>query len=212
MSTGRTYTVGFLLFEEFESLDVVGPYDVLSMTNASQGRDVFDLRMVSEDGEPVRALHGLTVVPDYSFDTCPDLDFLVVPGGPSSVTRPFGESHPEVIEWLQQRVPASRQVLSICTGALLLAQAGLLDGLYVTTHHGDLAWLKQNFPAVLVMPGARYTKGNDIGHILTSAGVSAGMDLAFYFVSKLLGREAAAKTAGVMEYNGTVNFAVGTSV
>lgn len=189
--------VGILLFPEVEVLDFAGPLEVFSTAELpATGERLFQVMTISERAEPIRARHGLTVQPDYSFATVPSLDILIVPGGPGARER---EVHnPVLIRWIARVAPELQVVAAVCTGAFLLAKAELLHGKRVTTHWASLARLAQQYPDTTVVPGVRYV---DEGHLVTSAGVAAGIDMSLYLVERLCGTEVAAATARRMEYD-----------
>ncbi|MBA2564209.1 MAG: DJ-1/PfpI family protein [Gemmatimonadetes bacterium] len=189
-----TRDVAVLLFDEVEVLDFAGPFEVFSVTGRRTGLAPFNVYTVSERAGPVHARNDLRVVPTHSFASCPPPEILVVPGG-------FGtrrEMHnAALIEWLRSTSETAELVLSVCTGALLLAKAGLLSGLGATTHHGALGLLREIAPDADVRSESRYV---DNGKIVLSGGVSAGIDMALHVVSRLLGEEQARETAAYMEY------------
>jgi transcriptional regulator GlxA family with amidase domain len=187
-------TVGILVFPDAEVLDVCGPYEVFSVAGRRQGLEPFDVRLLSWDGAPVAARNGFVMTPHGSLRDAPRLDLLLVPGGQG--TR-RAQHDAALLAELRARADAAELVLSVCTGALLLARAGLLDGLEATTHHSAFDELRAAAPAVLVRPGARYT---DNGRVLTSAGIAAGIDLALHVVERLLGRDVAEEASRYMEF------------
>ncbi|HVS14163.1 MAG TPA: DJ-1/PfpI family protein [Thermoanaerobaculia bacterium] len=192
--------VGILIFDDVEVLDFAGPFEVFSRTRTvggSQSRRSdesapFEVFTVARDAEPVDATGGLRVVPHCSFADAPAIDVLLVPGGFG--TRPLLEDE-ETLEWIRARAAAAELVTSVCTGSLVLARAGLLEGKRATTHWAALDLLR-SMPGVEVVADRRWV---DDG-VITSAGVSAGIDMAFYVVEKLLGREIADETAGYVDY------------
>jgi transcriptional regulator GlxA family with amidase domain len=193
--TTHTRVVGILLFDDVEVLDFAGPFEVFGVTGKRGDSTPFEVVTVSQSGAAIRARNALAVTPTFSFATCPRLDILVLPGGYG--TRREMHNAP-VLEWLKERAREAEIVLSVCTGALLLAKAGLLAGLEVTTHHGAIELLRECAPDAKVRPEARYL---DNGRIVTSAGISAGMDAALHVVARLLGQEQATETAEYMEYS-----------
>ena len=233
----RPQNIFFLLFDYVEVLDFAGSFDVFSMANlvvpgADQGKPDYDqgktfrLYTVSEKGGQVTALHGLKVEADYCFKTCPleMIDVLIIPGASTTIIKDFIEKNPRVIEWLSARLGHVPVVASVCIGALILAAAGGFDGLkgmvngtvQCTTHHAaldDLAGiLKQRSANARVIPGVRYVDNpkSKEPRILSSAGVSAGIDQAFYMLREILANEeVAARTANIMEYNQTRNWFLG---
>ena len=188
------YTVGLFIFDDVEVLDFCGPFEVFSVASSENGPTpgAFEVSLIAETREPVRTRGGMRVLPDHTLDDHPELDLLLIPGGPGTerALRNW-----RVIAWLQAVRP--RQVLaSVCTGALLLAEAGRLDGLTATTHAGSHESLQQ-YEQVYLCPTDRFV---DHGSIATSAGVSAGIDMALHLVERLVGEETVRYTATVMEY------------
>ncbi len=190
----QTKFVAVLLFDDVEVLDFAGPFEVFSVAGRRTDDIPFDVATVSEFGTLVRARNGLEVVPRHSFNNCPDPDILVVPGG-------FGtrrEMHnPVVVQWIREQSQRAELVLSVCTGALLLARAELLDGLTATTHHGAFDLLESIAPHTRV---DRTLRVADNGRVILSAGVSADIDMSLHVVARLHGVDYAAETATYMEY------------
>ena len=190
-----TRNVAILIFDEVEVLDFAGPFEVFSVAGRRDGSDPFNVYTVAERGGPVVARNRLSINPHYTFEEYPSPDVLVVPGG-------FGtrrEVHNQVlIDWISQNAQGANPVFSVCTGALLLAETGILDGLSATTHHGAFAELRDATPNVTVEEGKRFV---DNGRVVTSAGISAGIDASLYIVASLLGLEQAQETARYMEYD-----------
>ncbi len=193
----KQWNVGILLFNEVEVLDFAGPFEVFSITSYPELSDKpFIVKTVAEKKETVRARNGLKIIPDYDFSDAPHFDILVIPGGYGAEEI---EIHNEVvIQWLKERMNVVELMSSVCTGALLLAKAGLLDNKKATTHWMDIDRLEKEFPKVLVQRGAKFV---DEGVIITSGGISAGIDMSFYVISKLLGKEIARLSAKRMEYD-----------
>ena len=186
--------VALFLFPDVEVLDFAGPFEVFAITDELRGYDTFNVITVAETAAPIRARNGLRVLPDHTFTTCPSPHVLIVPGGFG--TRALLKNEP-VLAWLRTQAASAELVVSVCTGAFLLAQLGLLDGLRATTHHECLDDLRALAPAATIDPSARF---HDNGKILTAAGISAGIDCSLHVVSRLLGPAAAATTARYMEY------------
>ena len=186
--------VGILLFDEVEVLDFAGPFEVFAATDELRGGDTFNVFTFAENLGTVRARNGLKVVPHFSREACPNPQILVIPGGIG--TRPL-LGKPALLEWIRLKTKYAEHVMSVCTGALVLARAGLLDGLRATTHHECFGLLRELAPQAEVVEADRFT---DNGKILTAAGISAGIDCALHVVEQLLGREAADATARYMEY------------
>lgn len=186
--------VAILLFDDVEVLDFAGPFEVFAVTDELQDHGAFRVFTVAEGPGTVRAVNGLKVVPEHTLESAPPTDVLVVPGG--SGTRALLQ-RPALIEWIRTRSRQAEITLSVCTGALVLAQAGLLDGLRVTTHHEVIDRLRALAPTATVDASRRF---HDNGRILTAAGISAGIDCSLHVVARLLGREAAETTMHYMEY------------
>jgi transcriptional regulator GlxA family with amidase domain len=189
--------VAILLFDDVEVLDFAGPFEVFSVTDELRGYGTFNVYTIAEQPGTVRARNGLKVVPDYPLDRCPPPDVLIVPGG-------FGTrallKKPALLEWLRIRSRDAEITFSVCTGSIVLGQAGLLDGLRATTHHECFELLRSVAPRTQVIETERYV---DNGRVLTAAGISAGIDCALHIVERLLGADAAVATARYMEYRRT---------
>jgi transcriptional regulator GlxA family with amidase domain len=186
--------VAILLFDEIEVLDFAGPFEVFAVTDELGDYQIFKVLTVAETKRAIKARNGLSVNPDYALSECPAPDILIVPGG--NGTRPILKNE-AVLDWVRQSAESAELVLSVCSGALILAKAGLLEGLKATTHHEVLDELEASAPNTTILRNQRYV---DNGKVMTSAGISAGIDMSLYVVEKLLGREYAIKTAEYMEY------------
>jgi transcriptional regulator GlxA family with amidase domain len=186
--------VAILVFDDVEVLDFAGPFEVFAVTDELRGHEAFSVVTVAVGAGPIRARNGLKVVPDVVLADCPPPAILIVPGGAG--TRAL-LGHDVLNGWIQDRSRAADITMSVCTGSLLLARAGLLDGLRATTHHEVVDVLRLLAPRAIVDPGARF---HDNGRILTAAGISAGIDCSLHIVGRLLGDDAAAATAAYMEY------------
>lgn len=186
--------VAILIFPDVEVLDFAGPYEVFAVTDELRGRETFQTFTVAPMPGTLRARNGLTVIPDYTLENCPAPHLLVVPGGIG--TRAL-LTQPLLLEWVRQRTREAELVMSVCTGALVLAKAGLLDGLRITTHYQQLGLLAELAPAAQVDGSQRF---HDNGKILTAAGISAGIDCSLHVVGRWLGADAATRTAEHMEY------------
>ncbi|KUO06335.1 GlxA family transcriptional regulator [Streptomyces caeruleatus] len=175
-------TVLLVLFDGVQSLDVTGPLEVFA--GAEKHRPgTYRIRTASLDGGPVRASSGLTVVPDEALADVSDPHTLLVPGGEG--TR---APRPELVEWLRAHGPRAERLVSVCTGAILLAGAGLLDGRRATTHWAYCDKLARDHPEVQVDPDPIFVRD---GRVATSAGVTSGIDLALALVEEDLGRDVA---------------------
>ncbi len=190
----KTRTLAIPIFEDVEVLDFCGPFEVFSVANRFTEPPAFAVLTVAESATPVLTRGGLSINPHHRLLDCPQPDVLLVPGGQG--TRK--EMHnPTLIEWIKQVSTMAELVLSVCTGALLLAKAGLLDGLEATTHHGAVELLRPTAPTTMVHADGRFV---DNGRVVCSAGIAAGIDMSLHVVSRLLGREVAEKMARQMEY------------
>jgi transcriptional regulator GlxA family with amidase domain len=191
--------VGIYVFDEIEVLDLGGPFEVFSTATRMKARALkdsakaFEVFTIADRMRTIRARGGLQIVPNFDFSNHPRVDLLIVPGG--VVTAEL--DRPEVIDWIKRTAAGANLVASVCTGAFLLAKAGLLDGKRVTTHWEDVTDLRAMFPRVAVQEGKRWI---DEGRLVTSAGVSAGVDMSLYLVARLESEELAVRTARQMDY------------
>jgi transcriptional regulator GlxA family with amidase domain len=187
-----TKTVGIVLFPDFEELDAMGPREVLGMmARITAGR--WRVAIVSEDGAPVRGFLGTSIVADHSFADCPPLDVILVPGGTGTRTQVDNE---KLIGFIRGAGASAEYVVSVCTGSFLLHRAGFLSGKRATTHWGSISDLKA-LGDVEVGEGERWVRD---GNVITSAGISAGIDMSLYLVSQLTDRQTAANVQKMMEY------------
>jgi transcriptional regulator GlxA family with amidase domain len=189
-----TRNVAILIFDEVEVLDFCGPFEVFGVAGRNDNPKPFNVYTVAEKS-PIIARNGLSVNPTYTLDNCLQPDILLVPGG-YGTRREI--NNPTIINWIKEQFPKVELMLSVCTGALMLGKAGLLDGLAATTHFGAEAELREAAPNTTIRMSERYV---DNGKVITSAGISAGIDMALHTVSRLLGAEAAADTAHHMQYD-----------
>ncbi|MFW5432815.1 DJ-1/PfpI family protein [Paenibacillus apiarius] len=189
--------VGILLFNDVEVLDFAGPFEVFAVTGQTltTASSPFLVKTVSEDGKIVTARNGLKIQPDYSYADAPQFDILIIPGGPGSRTEMYNKA---TIKWVQERMDKVDIMASVCTGALILAEAGLLDGKTVTTHWNSYDRLENDYPSLTVKRNVKFV---DEGKIVTSGGISAGINMSFHLVKRLLGKEVAANTAKMMDYD-----------
>jgi transcriptional regulator GlxA family with amidase domain len=186
---------GILIFNNIDLLDIAGPYEVFSLARTADNESLFNLFPVAQTKEVVATWKGFSIIPKYDFNDCPDMDILLVPGGLGTRTE---INNDKLVRFIKTVFPHVELVLSVCTGALLLAKAGLLKGLKVATHHAAVDLLRKTEPAVIMAEKERYT---DNGKIILSAGISAGIDMAFYTIKRLYGQEMAEQIAGHMEYD-----------
>jgi transcriptional regulator GlxA family with amidase domain len=195
-----TLTVGIYLFDEVEVLDFAGPFEVFS--TASRVHSLlhpgnpkpFQVITIALNSPFIAARGGLRVHASHTIDNHPPIDILVIPGGVVSVQLELTV----IIEWIALNAPKATLTASVCTGAFLLAKAGLLDGKTVTTHWEDIPDLRAMFPKVSVVEHQRWV---DAGQIVTSGGISAGIDMSLYLVARLVDQELAVRTAYQMEFD-----------
>jgi transcriptional regulator GlxA family with amidase domain len=196
-------TVGILLFDDAEVLDFCGPFEVFSVTGRLQatgknqaGTDTaIQVYHLAQSLRPVKALGDFRVLPHYTLQEHPALDVVVIPGG-WGVWAAARED--EVVAWARRMAERALIMSSVCTGAFLLGQAGLLEGRKVTTHWMSLDRLAEEYPHAQVQRGVRWVDERDL---VTSAGIEAGIDMSLHLVERLLGRAAAETTAKRMEYH-----------
>lgn len=195
----RTLSVAILMFNDVEVLDFAGPFEVFSVASRVARRDgdfafaPFTVALVSKSGGMVRARHGLDLAVNASLADTPAPDVLIVPGG--VVTKPLGDD--TILEWIRQAHRTSTITASVCTGAFLLAKAGLLEGLAATTHWEDIAGLRAAAPNTEVRENVPFVEQ---GKIITAAGISAGIEMSLHIVGRLAGEGLARRTARQMEY------------
>ena len=192
-------TVGILLFNEVEVLDFAGPFEVFSLAENADNNKYFDVITIAENQAPISARNGLQVIPDYNFTNHPDIDVLIIPGGYGAEKI---EIHNKVvIDWIKTQENLAELTLSVCTGALLLAEAGLLAGRSATTHWMDLDNLA-SYPDIDVISDTRFVDASDdTCNIVTSAGISAGIHASLYCIEKLIDSETMRATAHRMEFD-----------
>jgi transcriptional regulator GlxA family with amidase domain len=194
--------VGILIFPDVEILDFCGPFEVFaSATLPAQTDDgpemrLFEVFTIAERSELVACRGGLLVQPNHTLDEHPPLDLVVIPGGYGTRRE---QENPVILDWIARQRRTGALTTSVCTGAFLLGAAGLLDGLRATTHWTTIDGLRAHLPTTNVLADARVV---DEGEIITSAGVSAGIDMALHVVRRLHGDEVARRTARDMEYEG----------
>lgn len=193
-------TVGIFLFDDVEVLDFAGPFEVFSVARPVGSEDdaerLFQPITIAETIETVRCVGGLLVQPHYTFANHPPLDLLIVPGGRGA--REVQIHNKVALDWIAVQEPNVAILASVCTGAFLLAQNGLLDGRRATTYWSHVPTLQANFPNVQVVDDVRWV---DEGHIVTSAGVSAGIDMSLHLVARLHDDATATWTARRMQYD-----------
>ena len=192
--------IGIYIYEEVEVLDFTGPYEVFTTAARVKARQqadsqrMFEVFLIAETEELVNARADFKVQPHYTIQTHPRVDVLIVPGG----VHIHEMEKTRVIEWLSTLSPATQLTASVCTGAFLLAKANLLNGQTCTTHWEDIPDLRAMFPSLDVRENVPWV---DNGHVVTSAGISAGIEMALHLVARLAGKDLAMKTARQMQYD-----------
>jgi transcriptional regulator GlxA family with amidase domain len=191
--------VGILVFDDVEVLDFCGPFEVFSVTRLDEERrredpSPFEVLLIAQQPGVVTAAGGLKVIPDVTLDACPALDVLVVPGGWGTRREIHNTA---LLDWIARQGRQVKTLTSVCTGAMLLGHAGLLDGRRATTHWRSLDWMSESFPQVTVERALHVVED---GHVVTSAGISAGIDMALRVVARYHGDAIARATARQMEY------------
>ncbi len=187
--------LAILIFDDVEVLDFAGPFEVFSVTNELNEDKLLHVYTIALTEGPVRAKNGLKVLADYTLDNCPRPDYLIIPGGSGTRALLKNESF---LSWVVKTAPGCDHLLSVCSGSLVLAVTGFLDGFSATTHHQVLDELIALAPKTQVVRNQRFV---DNGKIITSAGVAAGIDMSLYMVEKLYGKNMAVKVAKYIEYD-----------
>lgn len=191
--------VGILIFDDVEILDVTGPFEVFAVTRLNEKQRLqqsspFKVYLISETKNQIIAIGGLRLTPDVTISECPELDLLIIPGGWG--TRKESKNK-ILLNWIGNQFTNDRLIASVCTGSSLLGKAGLLDGRGATTHWRAFDFLQESAPKARILKDVRFTLTEPI---FTSAGISAGIDLALRIVSHLFGTEVGQATARHMEY------------
>jgi transcriptional regulator GlxA family with amidase domain len=194
-----TDMVSIFIFDRMEVLDFAGPFEVFATASRLKARQqpdapaLFEVVTIAEQMHTVRARGGLMLVPHFNFASHTQTDILIIPGG--NITAELAK--PSVIDWIADSAQSARITASVCTGAFFLAKAGLLDKKEATTHWEDTDDLQSQFPLVNVKKDRRWI---DTGAIVTSAGISAGIDMSLHLVARLAGEDLALRTAHQIEY------------
>ena len=183
--------VAFLISDGAVLIDFIGPWEVFGSVMIRGRMDFFDLYTVAETSKPVRASGGMKIVPDHTLETAPAPKIIVIPAQK--------DPSPAVLEWIRRSAKTADVTMSVCTGAYVLAQTGLLNGRSATTHHASYVDFATKFPNIHVQRGVRFVED---GNLASSGGLSSGIDLAFRVVERYFGRDAATQTAYDMEYQG----------
>ncbi len=188
------YNVGILLFDEVEVLDFAGPYEVFSITTLNDGTKGFNVFTCAPKSS-ISARNGLKVIPDKDIQNITKTDILIIPGGYGA--EKIEINNDKLLNWIKGMSDKTQIIASVCTGAFLLAKIGLLNGKDVITHWMDIDELQKQYPQIKIKHNVRYT---DNGRILTSGGISAGIEMSLHIIKRLYGEDIALKTAQRMEY------------
>ena len=191
--------VGIVIFPMVEVLDFCGPFEVFSVTRLGEGLNPgdpspFEVLLVAQTTATVTTTGGMQVTPHATFDACPPLDIIVVPGGWGTRAE---MNNPAMLDFVKLQAAQVETLTSVCTGSLVLGNAGLLDGLRATTHWRSLGMMQEKFPRITV---DRESHVVEDGRVFTSAGISAGIDMALKVVARHHGEKVARETARNMEY------------
>ena len=195
----RTRNVAIVLYQGAEVLDFAGPTEVFEAAGyqgAVRGQPAFRVYTVAKSKAPIVSQHVVTIIPEFSIDDAPASDLIVIPGGDIAPLK----DDPKMMAWIERSTRSAEITMSVCTGAFVLGKAGLLDGHTATTWYGAIERLRKENPKADVQEGRRLV---DAGRVVTTAGVSAGIDGSLHVVARLLGRVVADRTARYMEYHWT---------
>jgi transcriptional regulator GlxA family with amidase domain len=192
-------TVGILIFDDVEVLDFCGPFEVFSVARPvgihSDDNILFKAITIAEEDRIITCRGGLLAKPHFTLENAPHLDILLVPGGQGTRRELHNQ---RLLNWIGEQDRRTELTTSVCTGAFLLAERGLLDSHRATTHWNSVEWMRNNYPSITMLSDSRVV---DEGHIITSAGVSAGIDMSLHIVSRLHGIDTARWTARRMEFD-----------
>ncbi|HEU0003562.1 MAG TPA: DJ-1/PfpI family protein [Ktedonobacteraceae bacterium] len=199
MNDHKIRTVGILIFDDVEVLDFCGPFEVFSMARPagihSDDSVLFKAITIAEEDRIITCRGGLLVKPHYTIKNAPPLDILLVPGGQGTRRERHNQ---RLLDWIGEQDQRTDLTTSVCTGAFLLAERGLLDQHRATTHWNSVEWMRDTYPSITMLDDQRVV---DEGHIITSAGVSAGIDMSLHIIARLHGVDTAKWTARRMEYD-----------
>lgn len=190
-----TQHIGILLFPDVEELDAVGPWEVLAFWTRTWPGDGYAVTTLARETGPIACAKGLTIIAEHSYDDAPPLDVLIYPGGQG--TRPQLKDEDQ-LDWVRRQRAQIPLMTSVCTGSLVYAAAGLLADRPATTHWASLDRLTELDPTIEVRPDDRFV---DSGDVITSAGVSAGIDMALHLVQRLAGTERAQQVRRGIQYD-----------
>jgi transcriptional regulator GlxA family with amidase domain len=192
------YKTGIFIFDEVEVLDFAGPFEVFSLAEFPDRRKVFNVQTIAENKRTISARNGLKVIPDLDLEEALKINFdvLIIPGGYGAEEIEIKKPH--IINWIKEMHGRTNILASVCTGAFLLAEAGLLDNIRATTHWLDLDRLEKEYEKISVIRNKKFI---DNGKIITAAGISAGINMSYHIVERMAGKEIADATVRRMEYD-----------
>lgn len=191
----KNYNTAIFIFENVEVLDFTGPFEIFNSANRILEYESFKVFTVAESEKKINARNGLQVTPDFSILNCPKPDILIIPGGEG---RKIQMNNNVILQWIRKNLAESQYLFSICTGAFILGNTGLLNGQKATTHHLSYDEFEKTFPQVSLIKNLPYV---DNGKIITSAGISTGMKASLYLLDKISGENLGKRTAEYMEYD-----------
>lgn len=191
----RTKNTAILIFKDAEVLDFAGPFEVFNAANEVSGKKLFNVYLTAEYKEIVELRNGLRVIPDHTTDSQLEPDIIIIPGGEGRKMQMFNEN---ILNWIKKKYTQLEFLLSVCTGAFIIGKTGLLDNIKATTHHESYEEFAETFPRTELIKNVKYV---DSGKIITSGGISAGINMSLYTVSLIAGKDIAGKTAKLMEYD-----------
>ena len=192
----KTIKVAFLVFDQVEALDLNGPIDVFSKANFFGNR--FELYTVSPNENLVYSEGNiLQMKATYNFSNAPQADIIVIPGAEPSLAKKIADSNIEITEWIKSQHKTAALTFSVCTGSVILAATGILDNKKATTHFGAMQYLKMH-ESIEIIENVRYVLDDEV---LTTAGITSGLDGALYVIEEILGKEIADNISKIMVYN-----------
>jgi len=191
----KTRNVGILIFTNAEVLDFAGPFEVFNVANEVLGEKAFRVFTIAEHKHTVCVRGGLKVTPLYTISEHPKLDLLVIPGGMGRITEMNNKA---ITGWVWKIFPELEMLLTVCTGVFIAGKAGVMNVKKATTHHSEYDEFVKSYPDIELVRNVKYV---DNGKIVTSGGISAGINMSLYIVDKLLGNGMGKRTAGQMEYD-----------
>lgn len=192
----QSITVGVFIYDNVELLDFAGPLEVFYLTRDESGNGLVDARTFALKKKPVRVLGGLQVLPDYCCEDILDFDYILIPGGLGA--REMVKDSPEILFLKELLENVKNQLITVCTGSIIAALTGLYSNSKMTTHHNRYSIFEERFPEIDLVKHVKYF---DDKKILSSGGISSGIDMTLYFVRKIFSNEVAERTIDTLEYH-----------